>query len=31
MDASVYGVFNDLMGRDRPQGLGYDIGAVESW
>lgn len=31
MDASVYGVWADLTGRDRPLGLGYDIGAVESW
>ncbi len=30
-DVSAYGVTTDITGRARPQGLGYDLGAYESY
>ena len=30
-DTSSYGVVEDYEGTPRPVGLGYDIGAFESW
>jgi hypothetical protein len=31
LDASGYGVTTDLLGQARPLGLGYDLGAIESY